>query len=359
MKIVLASSNLHKCHEIAAILKDCEIESIANYCDNFDVLEDGTTYEANALLKARSAYQICGKPCIADDSGLNVVAMDNNPGIYSARYLGEATSYDIKNQTIIDNCRAKNEYRASFTCVIAYIDASGNEFTFRYDLNGHIAPAISGNHGFGYDPIFIPQGYTDTMAELNSDVKNLISHRYQALQKLVTFLNQSAKLHLVLYHPQIPQNTGNIMRTCAATNAILHLIQPNFAMDEKRMLRSGMDYIHKMQYYIYQSWEEFTLKNPSQHYYFITRYGKKTYSEINYQLDEAIYFVLGSENSGIDKQILQQHLSQCLRIPMRSDSRSLNLSNCAAIILYEALRQQNFLQLSKYEVIKGQNFLEE
>ncbi len=360
MELILASMNQHKCDEVSKILEGIEVLPISRFCNHFDVVEDGTTYEENALIKARAAYQITKKACIADDSGINVVALDNGPGIYSARYLGEKTDYKIKNQSIIDICKEKNEYQASFTCVIAYIDQDGKEYVFRYDLLGKIAASIQGEQGFGYDPIFIPHRFEKTMAQLYSKEKNMISHRYQALQKLLRFLKNENQIHIVLYQPEIPQNTGNIMRTCAATNAVLHLIKPlGFKLDEARMRRSGMDYIDHMKYYVYENWEDFISKNPSSNYYFLTRYGTKAPSEFQYPIHEDLYFVLGSESSGIDKKILKDHLDTCMRLPMQKDARSLNLSNCAAIIAYEALRQWNYRNLSCEEVIKGKDFLKE
>lgn len=360
MEIVLASNNLHKCQEVSKILDGIKIFPISDFCSEFDVIENGMTYEENALLKAREAYRVTKKACIADDSGINIAALDGGPGIYSARYLGENTSYNIKNQSIIDVCKSENEYNASFTCVIAYIDEAGKEYLFRYDLKGTIAPQIQGEKGFGYDPIFIPNGYEKTMAQLSSEEKNQISHRFKALQKLLRFLRNENQIHIVLYQPEIPQNTGNIMRTCAATNSVLHLIKPlGFKLDEARMRRSGMDYIDQMKYFVYENWEDFLNKNESSNYYFLTRYGKKAPSDFQYPIHEDIYFVLGSESSGIDKMILQQHLDTCMRLPMQKNARSLNLSNCAAIIVYEALRQWNYRNLSQVEVLKGKNFLEE
>lgn len=359
-EIILASSNQHKCEEISEILTHFRVEPISKYCSNFDVVEDGLTYEENALIKARAAFKLTNKACIADDSGINVKALNGEPGIYSARYLGENTSYEIKNQSIIDACIAKNEFEASFTCVIAYIDETGNEYLFRYDLLGTIATSIQGENGFGYDPIFIPVSQKETMACLDAAIKNKISHRYNALLKLSRFLNHEHRIHVVLYEPEIPQNTGNIMRTCAATNTVLHLIKPlGFKLDEARMRRSGMDYIDHLEYHVYENWQEFERENPSTHYYFLTRYGEKAPSEFNYPLDEDVYFVLGSESKGIDKNILKSHLDKCMRLPMKEDARSLNLSNCAAIIVYEALRQFNYRNLSSSEVLKGKDYLRE
>lgn len=361
--LVLASMNKHKSMEINNILNSYVIEPISNYTDDFIVVENGTTYEENALKKARAAYKIVQRAVIADDSGINVEALDNGPNIYSARFLGETTSYELKNKTIINVCKEKNNFKASFTCVIAYIDNDGNEFVFRYDLHGKIASTIQGENGFGYDPIFIPDGYTQSMAELDATTKNKISHRYLALQKLAAFLKETkevkpTQLHVVLYEPEIPQNTGNIMRTCAATNTKLHLIKPlGFRLDEARMRRSGMDYIDLLDYEVHENWEDFTTKYPSENYYFLTRYGKKAPSEFHYPQNEDVFFVLGKESTGVDKKILKKYIDNCMRLPMQKDARSLNLSNCAAIIVYEALRQFDYRNLKSEEVLKGSDFL--
>lgn len=165
--------------------------------------------------------------------------------------------------------------------------------------------------------------------------------------------------HIVLFEPEIPQNTGNIMRTCVATNSILHLIKPmGFSLDDKYLKRSGMDYIQDLEYYIYESFEDFASKNVGE-YYFLTRYGKKTYSDFDFtNKDSNIYLIFGKESTGIRKDILKSNLERCLRIPISLKARSLNLSNSVAIVLFEALRQQEFPELSKEETFKGADFLE-
>lgn len=167
-------------------------------------------------------------------------------------------------------------------------------------------------------------------------------------------------IHIVLYEPEIPANTGNIIRTCMAANARLHLIEPlGFYMDEKHLRRSGMDYIDKAQIDIHPNWEAFVSANPSKNYYFMTRYGKKAPSDFDFTgIDEDIYLVLGKESTGVDKKILKDHLDHCMRLPMVADARSLNLSNCAAIVLYEVLRQKGYPGLSTTESLKGEDFLE-
>jgi tRNA (cytidine/uridine-2'-O-)-methyltransferase len=166
--------------------------------------------------------------------------------------------------------------------------------------------------------------------------------------------------NIVLYCPEIPQNTGNIMRTCAATNTKLHLIKPlGFSLDEKQIKRSGANYINSCDYTVYENWEEFKTKNKGK-YYFLTRYGKKTHSDFDYtQGKENIYLIFGRESSGIPKEILRESLDTCLRIPMTDKVRALNLSNCAAIMIYEVLRQQNYNDLLRTEPFKGANYLEE
>jgi len=166
-------------------------------------------------------------------------------------------------------------------------------------------------------------------------------------------------IHIVLYQPEIPQNTGNIMRTCAATNSPLHLIKPyGFYLDEKHLRRSGMDYREDVDLHEYESWEEFEAANPGVKW-LITRYGENTYSDVSFvcPYEEDLYLVFGKESTGIDKEILKKDLEHCLRIPMVPEARSLNLSNCVALVLYEALRQNQFYDLSRYEVIKGREFL--
>ena len=168
-------------------------------------------------------------------------------------------------------------------------------------------------------------------------------------------------INIVLYQPEIPQNTGNVMRTYVATGAKLHLIKPlGFELDEKRIRRSGVNYIDKLKYEVYENFEDFKNKNKGIYYYF-TRYGKKPHSSFNYKEDinKDIYLIFGKESTGIPKEILQKDLEHCMRIPMTRDVRSLNLSNCVAIVLYEVLRQLDYDNLLKFEPHKGENFIEE
>ncbi|MBO7677395.1 MAG: tRNA (cytidine(34)-2'-O)-methyltransferase [Erysipelotrichaceae bacterium] len=165
-------------------------------------------------------------------------------------------------------------------------------------------------------------------------------------------------INIVLFEPEIPQNTGNIMRTCSVFEMKLHLIKPlGFSLDEKHLKRSGMDYVRDLDYQVYENWDEFYRDHNEGQFVFFTRYGLKSFDECIFKQEGDIYLVFGKESTGIDKSILKEHLEDCYRIPMRSDARSLNLSNCVAIGAYECLRQVGFGDLSDREVIKGADFL--
>ena len=167
-------------------------------------------------------------------------------------------------------------------------------------------------------------------------------------------------INIVLYEPEIPQNTGNIMRTCAGTNTKLHLIKPlGFSLDEKSIKRSGVNYIENCHYQVYENYDDFLSKNKGE-FYFLTRYGKKPHTSFDYSDNtKNIYLIFGKESTGIPKEILKNHLDKCMRIPMNSNIRSLNLSNCVAIMLYEVLRQQDYNELLRTEPFKGENYLEQ
>ncbi len=165
--------------------------------------------------------------------------------------------------------------------------------------------------------------------------------------------------NIVLFEPEIPGNTGNIMRTCVATNTKLHLIKPlGFSLDEKYLKRSGVNYIDKLDYQVYENIDEFFDQNQGE-FYFLTRYGHKPHTEFNYTSNNNKYFVFGKESTGIPKEILKNRLDTCMRMPMSDNVRSLNLSNTAAIMIYEALRQQNYKGLLFDEPHKSKTFLED
>ncbi len=167
-------------------------------------------------------------------------------------------------------------------------------------------------------------------------------------------------INIVLYEPEIPTNTGNIMRTCIACNAKLHLIEPlGFSLDEKSVKRSGVNYLDNLNYEVYDDYNDFLAKNSGDFYYF-TRYGKKPHTSFDYSdCTKNIYLIFGKESTGIPKDILKNNLDKCMRIPMSSNVRSLNLSNCVAIVVYEVLRQQNYNDLLFCEPFKGEDYLEQ
>jgi len=165
-------------------------------------------------------------------------------------------------------------------------------------------------------------------------------------------------INVVLFEPEIPQNTGNIMRTCAGTNTRLHLIKPlGFSLDEKNIKRCGVNYIEHCNYTVYENFDDFVSKNRGQ-YYFLTRYGTKTHTSFNYsEIKEPIYLIFGKESTGIPKEILKNYLDSCMRIPINENIRALNLSNCVAIMVFEVLRQLDYPGLLFSDPFKGENYL--
>ncbi len=169
-------------------------------------------------------------------------------------------------------------------------------------------------------------------------------------------------INIVLYEPEIPQNTGNIMRTCVALGAKLHLIEPlGFRLDEKRLKRSALDYYEYIDYTVYEDYEDFCKKNPGT-YIFLTRYGKKKYTDVDYRhVEDNLYLIFGKESTGVDRHLLAEHLSDCYRIPTTDKVRSINLSNAVALVAYEAARQLEFdgLYDTEPETHKGKDFLDQ
>ena len=167
-------------------------------------------------------------------------------------------------------------------------------------------------------------------------------------------------IHIVLYRPEKPQNTGNIMRTCVAINAVLDIIGPvTFSLENKDLHRVGMDYIDDLKMFYYPDYETFDKKYHDQEIFYITRYSDKVYSSFDFSNPiKDVFVMFGRESTGIPHDVLREHPDHLLRLPMVPEARSLNLSNCVAIIAYEILRQQNFIGLSTSEAIKGEDFLD-
>ena len=188
-QIVLASSNPHKVEELRATLAplNIELKSSADFPGLEEVIEDAPTLQGNALKKAEYLFRMTGLPSLADDTGLEVDALDGAPGVYSARYAGEKASYEDNVQKLLKEMKGKDDRNSRFRTALVFINNSGT-FVFNGVCDGTIRKEKSGSGGFGYDPVFEPAGYTETFAELDQDEKNAISHRGRAVQKFVDFL---------------------------------------------------------------------------------------------------------------------------------------------------------------------------
>ena len=187
-KIILASNNSNKVREVKEILRDMNVEiiSMKEAGIDLDIEENGTTFEENALIKARAVCKLTGNITIADDSGLEVDYLEKQPGVYSARFMGHDTSYDIKNQAIIDKLKGVegNDRSARFVAAIAAVFPDGKELVTRGTMEGLIAREPAGENGFGYDPIVYLPEYGCCSAQLSPEEKNKISHRGKALRKM-------------------------------------------------------------------------------------------------------------------------------------------------------------------------------
>ena len=187
-KIVFATGNKNKVREISEILEDFEIpvQSMKDAGVEVDIIEDGKTFEENSLIKARSVWNVTGGLVLADDSGLEVDALNKEPGIYSARYMGEDTPYHIKNANIIERLEGVSDDKrtARFVCAVAAVFPDGSEKVVRGVMEGRIGYEEKGENGFGYDPIFILPKYEKTTAELKPEEKNAESHRGKALRAI-------------------------------------------------------------------------------------------------------------------------------------------------------------------------------
>ncbi|MFZ4857870.1 MAG: XTP/dITP diphosphatase [Desulfuromonadaceae bacterium] len=194
--LVVATRNKGKIVEINALLSGLvdQVSCAADYVDFPDTVEDGSTFEENALKKAREASRFSGLPALADDSGLVVDALNGRPGVFSARYAGEGAGDTANNARLIEECTniPAEQRQAAFVCVLAFVNPEGDEQLFSGRVTGQIISEARGNGGFGYDPLFLVDGFDRSMAELTLAEKNSLSHRAQAFRKFRDYLETMA-----------------------------------------------------------------------------------------------------------------------------------------------------------------------
>lgn len=191
MKLVFATNNRHKLDEVRAIVGDrIEILSLNDIGCHDDIPETADTLQGNALIKARYIYDKYGADCFADDTGLEVEELSGEPGVYSARYAGEECSSEANMKKLLHNLKGKKNRNAQFRTVIALI-IDGEEKLFNGIVKGSITEEKRGDSGFGYDPIFVPEGFSESFAQMSSEQKNSISHRYRATRRLSDYLNEN------------------------------------------------------------------------------------------------------------------------------------------------------------------------
>ncbi|SEF71496.1 non-canonical purine NTP diphosphatase [Parabacteroides chinchillae] len=189
MKLVFATNNLHKLEEVRKITdNNIEIVSLADINCHDDIPETADTLEGNALQKARYIKEKYGHDCFADDTGLEVEALNNAPGVYSARYAGSEHDAEANMKKLLYEMNNKTNRKARFRTVIALI-LNEKEYLFEGEIKGSISTEKKGINGFGYDPVFIPENYTQSFAEMGNEIKNSISHRAEAVKKLSVFLS--------------------------------------------------------------------------------------------------------------------------------------------------------------------------
>lgn len=192
MKIIFATQNAGKAKEVKAIFDQSQFEIISLYDlgNNINIEEHGTTFRENAFIKARTVYDIYKEPVVADDSGLAIEQLGGQPGVYSARYAGESCSYEENNLKVISELKNFSEpHRAKFISYAVFYDGK-NEIEAIGELHGQIIKEQRGRNGFGYDPIFIPDGFEQTISELNFEEKNRISHRAKSFNELKRILSE-------------------------------------------------------------------------------------------------------------------------------------------------------------------------
>lgn len=188
--LVFATGNSHKLQEVQGLFKEgFALSCLKDVNITEEIPETADNLVDNALQKAWYVYKKCGIPCFADDTGLEVEALNGAPGVYSARYAGEQKDSKLNMLLLLKNMTGKENRNARFRTIIAYIDENAQEHIFEGEIRGKIIENMAGGNGFGYDPIFVPEGYDKTFAQLSSETKNKISHRARAMEKFLSYIN--------------------------------------------------------------------------------------------------------------------------------------------------------------------------
>ncbi len=187
-ELIFATHNENKTNEIRAILPQYKVQSLADINFTEEIEETGKTLKENALIKAKTIFDKLGKPCFADDTGLEVHSLGGAPGVYSARYAGKEANAENNMQKLLTELKDKKDRSAAFKTVIAYVDANGAPHFFEGTVEGEIVFEKAGDRGFGYDPLFKPAGYEQTFAQMTPIQKNEISHRSRAVALFVAYL---------------------------------------------------------------------------------------------------------------------------------------------------------------------------
>lgn len=183
-EMILATGNEHKAREFREMLPGVRILTLKDLSTPISIVEDGTTFEENALIKARAVHEATGMAALADDSGIEVDALGGKPGVHSDRWMGEDTPYDIKNAKLMELTRGKDR-TARYVCAIAFVDEEGKEYVCRGTVEGEIARAPEGTGGFGYDPVFFYPPFGTTLANVTEEQKHEVSHRGNALKQFL------------------------------------------------------------------------------------------------------------------------------------------------------------------------------
>lgn len=360
MVIVVATGNKGKVKEIKEIMGEwAEVISAKEAGCTSDPEENGKSFLENAFIKAEALMTELLKmekfrrmedlTVVADDSGLCVDALDGRPGIFSARYGGPGLDDAGRTRRLLEEMEnvPEEERGAAFVCAAAAVCKDGRRLYKIGEVRGKILYEPVGENGFGYDPVFFHSGFEKSFSQMTDEEKNSVSHRGKAFERLAKSLfGLQNELNVVLVEPEIPQNTGNIARTCAATGAKLHLVRPlGFCTDDKYLKRAGLDYWSEVEIEYYDSFQEVKEKNPEGHFFYATTKAANTYADISYP--ENTFLVFGKETKGLPEELLHDNKDFCIRIPMRNKIRSLNLSNSVNIIMYEFYRQHGFKGLSQ------------